>query len=184
MQRHSRHDHGFTIPDPLLTKELNIPNACNRCHTDKTTGWAVKYADEWYGTNMNRPSRERTRWIAAAEEGKADAKEKLVGLLSDTNQSPYWRSVSAAFLAEWADEPATKNALLRQSKNEHPLVRERVARSLEPALADTNVLKALNLMLNDPVRNVRVAAAWALRATLDMQNRAGQDLKCRVGFRS
>ena len=35
MQRHSRHDHGFTIPDPLLTKELNIPNACNRCHADQ-----------------------------------------------------------------------------------------------------------------------------------------------------
>jgi len=57
-------------------------------------------------------------------------------------------------------------------------VRERVARSLEPALADTNVLKALNLLLNDPVRNVRVAAAWALRATLDLQSQAGQDLKC------
>src|SRR5579872_4279193 len=35
MQRHPRHDHGFTIPDPLLTTELNTPNACNRCHSDK-----------------------------------------------------------------------------------------------------------------------------------------------------
>ena len=34
MQRHPRRDHGFTIPDPLLTKELNIPNACNRCHAE------------------------------------------------------------------------------------------------------------------------------------------------------
>ena len=57
MQRHPRHDHGFTIPDPLLTKELDIPNACNRCHVDKTTDWAVKFADEWYGTNMNRFTR-------------------------------------------------------------------------------------------------------------------------------
>jgi len=31
MQRHPRHDHGFTIPDPLLTKKFGIPNACNRC---------------------------------------------------------------------------------------------------------------------------------------------------------
>jgi hypothetical protein len=27
MQVHARHDHGFTVPDPLLTKELGIPNA-------------------------------------------------------------------------------------------------------------------------------------------------------------
>ncbi len=177
MQRHPRHDHGFTTPDPLLTKELNIPNACNRCHADKTTDWAVKYTDEWYGTNLNRFSRTRTRWIAAAEAGKADAKDKLIGLLSDTNQSPYWLAVSAAFLEKWADEPATKTALVAKLKNEHPLVRERAVRSLESALPDTNVLAALNAMLSDPVRNVRVATAWVLRATLDMQSLAGQDLQ-------
>ena len=65
---------------------------------------------------------------------------------------------------------------MAQLKNEHPLVRERAVRSLEPALAEKNVLAALNVALNDPVRNVRVAAAWVLRANLDMQSRAGQEL--------
>jgi tetratricopeptide (TPR) repeat protein len=175
MQRHPRRDHGFTIPDPLLTKELNIPNACNRCHADQTTDWAVKYTDEWYGTNMNRPTRERARWIAAAERGEAG--DKMLGLLADTNQSPYWRAVAATFLERWATEPATQAALLAQLKNEHPLVREKAVRSLEPALADTNVLTAFQPMLNDPVRNVRVAAAWVLRAKVDMQGQAGQDLQ-------
>ena len=32
-------------------------------------------------------------------------------------------------------------------------------------------------MLNDPLRNVRVAAAWVMRATVDMQSQAGQDLQ-------
>jgi len=177
MQRHPRHDHGFTIPDPLLTKELNIPNACNRCHVDKTTDWAVKYTDSWYGTNMDRFTRTRARWIAAAEAGNADATLKLTGLLTDTNQSPYWRAVSATFLGQWADEPVAKTALLAQLNNEHPLVRERAVRSLETALAETNVLAALNVVLNDPVRNVRVAAAWVLRATLNMRSQAGQDLQ-------
>ena len=40
MQRHPRRDHGFTIPDPLLTQELGVPNACNRCH--ETTDWAIE----------------------------------------------------------------------------------------------------------------------------------------------
>jgi tetratricopeptide (TPR) repeat protein len=85
--------------------------------------------------------------------------------------------VAATFLTRWATEPATKTALLAQLKNEHPLVRERVVRSLEPALADTNVLTALKPMLDDPLRNVRVAAAWVTRTTVDMQSQAGQDLQ-------
>jgi tetratricopeptide (TPR) repeat protein len=183
MQRHPRRDHGFTIPDPLLTKELGIPNACNRCHADQTTDWALKYTEQWYGDKMNRPTRERARWIAAAENGEAGAKDKLIGLLADTNQPPYWHAVAATFLAQWANDPAAQTALLSALKNEHPLVRERAVRSLEPnlglasAIGNSNVLAALKPMLNDPLRNVRVAAAWVLRATVDMHSQAGQDLQ-------
>ena len=177
MQRHPRRDHGFTIPDPLLTEELNIPNACNRCHADKPATWAVKYVDEWYGTNMNRPTRERARWISAAENGNPAAKAKLIGLLADTNQPAYWRAVAATFLAPWADEPTAQAALLAALKNEHPLVRERAVRSLEPAIGNTNVLAAMEPMLNDPLRNVRVSSAWVLRATVDMRSQAGCDLQ-------
>ena len=177
MQRHPRHDHGFTIPDPLLTKELNIPNACNRCHANQTTDWAMKYTDQWYGTKMNRPSRERARWIAAAENGEAGA-ARQVDWPAGRHQS---KSVLAGgggnFPWQWAAEPATQTALLAQFKNEHPLVRERVVRSLEPAMTDSDVAAALKPMLNDPVRNVRVAAAWVMRATVDMQGQAGRDLQ-------
>jgi len=177
MQRQPRRDHGFTIPDPLLTKELGIPNACNRCHSDRTTDWALQYTEQWYGTNMNRPTRERTRWIAAAENGEAGAKNKLIGLLADTNQPPYWRAVAAAFLAQWANDQAAQSVLLSALKNQHPLVRERAARSLEPVIGDSNVVSALTRMLRDPSRNVRVAAAWVLRRTVDMHSLAGMDLR-------
>ncbi len=177
MQRHPRHDHGFSIPDPLLTKELSIPNACNRCHVGKSTDWALEYTEQWYGTNMNRQTRERARWIAAAESGEPGANGKLTALLDDTNRSPYWCAVAAGLLSQWAVEPATQAALLAQLKNEHPLVRERAIRALEPALAYTNVFAALTPMLNDPLRNVRVATAWVLRATVDIHCQAGEDLQ-------
>ncbi|MGC3958166.1 MAG: ammonia-forming cytochrome c nitrite reductase subunit c552 [Verrucomicrobiota bacterium] len=61
MQRHRRHDHGFTIPDPLLTKQFGIPNACNRCHQDQSTEWALGYVEQWYGDKMNRPYRQRAQ---------------------------------------------------------------------------------------------------------------------------
>jgi hypothetical protein len=82
----------------------------------------------------------------------------------------------ATFLGQWTAEPPTKAALLAQLSNEHPLLRERVLRSLESGLKDGAVAGTLKLMLDDPVRNVRVAAAWVMRATVDMQGRAGQDL--------
>ena len=61
MQRHPRHDHGFTVPDPQLTKELGIPNACNRCHADKDADWSVGHATTWYGPRMDRPNRQEQR---------------------------------------------------------------------------------------------------------------------------
>ena len=177
MQRHQRRDHSFSIPDPLLTKQLGIPNACNRCHTDQTTDWSIGYVNQWYGLKMNRPTRTRAQWIAAAEKGDTNAKAPLFGILSDTNQSAYWQAVAVNFLGQWVNEPATKATLLNQLKHHSSLVRERTAKVLEMALPDSAVVSALRQALNDPVRSVRLAAAWALRATLDIQSPAGRELQ-------
>jgi predicted CXXCH cytochrome family protein len=184
MQRHARHDHGFTIPDPLLTKELSIPNACNRCHADKSVEWAINFADQWYGQKMNRPTRERNRWIAAAQRSDKKSQAPLIGILSDRLESPYWRAVAANLLWQWTDDPAVKTVLLRSLQDDHPLVREQAIKSVESRLKDRDgdVPAALQLMLNDPVRNVRVAAAWALRASLDTSSEAGKDLTAMLNF--
>jgi len=171
MQRQPRRDHGFTIPDPLLTKEWNIPNACNRCHADKDADWALNHVNQWYGGKMNRPTRDRAEWIARAENGDTNVIPHLVGLLTETNI--YWQVVAANFLGNWTDNATVKAALLPQLKSSDPLVRESVAR----ALADADVSTVLAPMLNDSSRNVRVAAAWALRATVDLQSQAGKDLQ-------
>jgi tetratricopeptide (TPR) repeat protein len=57
------------------------------------------------------------------------------------------------------------------------LVRALAARALE-SLAGRNpaARKALETLLKDPVRLVRVDAAWALRASLETNSAAGQDL--------
>jgi hypothetical protein len=176
MQRHPRHDHAFTIPDPLLTKTLNIPNACTRCHSDQTVDWALEYTERWYGKRMNRHTRERAQWVAAGLSGEDSAKDKLVFMLTGTNEPPYWRAVAANLLWQWANEPAVKAALLERLKDEHPLVREKAVRALEP-LTGTGIEPVLKPLLDDPVRCVRVAAAWIMRTTLDPQNRAARELE-------
>ena len=157
MQRHPRHDHGFTIPDPLLTKEWNIPNACDRCHADKPVDWAIEYADKWYGAKMNRPTRDRARMIASAQKGEDKARLQMVNLLTNGQQVAYWRAVVAGLLWQWADRPEVKAALLARLKDSSPLVREKAAKSLESLVdsKDAETLQALKPMLEDSSRNVR-----------------------------
>ena len=177
MQRHWRHDHGFTIPDPLQTKEAGIPNACNRCHQDKDADWALNYCDEWYGLKMDRPSRQRTRVIASARKAEPAAASGLLGLLA-TSEIPYWRGVAARLLTPWAGEARVRNALLLGLSDTNALVRVECVHALEP-LADQGVpgvVEALRRSREDSSRSVRVAAAWALRSSLDLHSRAGVEL--------
>ncbi len=178
MQRHPRHDHGFTIPDPLLTKQLGVPNACNRCHADKSTDWALGYTDQWYGAKMSRHTRERAQWLASAARAEPAAKDRLTAMLAPGAESPYWRAVAAGFLSQWAADPVVKTTLLKSLKDAHPLVREKTVRSLAPLLeqGDPDATAALNTALTDPMRNVRTAAAWVLRARVDLHSRAGTEL--------
>jgi predicted CXXCH cytochrome family protein len=168
MQRHARHDHAFTIPDPLLTKEYGIPNACNRCHLDKNADWALAQADKWYGRLMDRPSRQRARGLAEARAGNSAAVEPLLKMLAAETNS-YWKAAIVNVLQPWSAE-AQVDAVLRQSLGDpSALVREKAVQSLEAQ-------EALSARLEDPVRSVRVAAAWALRANLDTNCRAARDL--------
>jgi tetratricopeptide (TPR) repeat protein len=178
MQRHPRHDHGFTIPDPLLTKEFGIPNACSRCHTDKSVDWALENCDKWYGKKMARPTRERAQWIARARQGDNAARDPLMKMLT-SGESPYWRAVATGMLGPWAGDPPVRSALLKALKDPHPLVRENAVRSIETLMGQptTAVTSALSELLDDPVRSVRIAAAWALRGSLSSESKAAVDLR-------
>jgi tetratricopeptide (TPR) repeat protein len=183
MQRHWRHDHGFTIPDPLLTKQHDIPNACNRCHADKTTDWALEFVAQWYGDKMKRPTRDRATAIARGRNGDRAAVANLAGLLQH-EESPYWRAAAAKILEPWAGETNVSAALLGGLADTNALVREACAQSLQP-LAEAEVpqiIEAMKRLLGDPVRSVRVAAAWALRPSLDTHSTAGKDLRRMLDF--
>jgi tetratricopeptide (TPR) repeat protein len=177
MQRHWRHDHGWTIPDPKLTKEFGIPNACNRCHQDKPVEWAMEATDKWYGVRMERPTRQRATLIAKARRGEVEARDGLMALLK-IEPIPHWQASAALLLDQWVQEPAVRDALLAQMGHPHPLVRTSVIRSLEAVLSggDAVVRQAVEKALLDPVRSVRVAAAWAVRDSLDVNGAAGKDL--------
>jgi len=178
MQRHSRHDHGFTIPDPLLTRQFGIPNACNRCHTDKDVAWSIDAVDRWYGPKMDRPSRHRAIAIALARQGADTGRDSLLRRLPE-EPLPYWQAAVISLLARWVDDPRVADTLIAQLRNPHPLPREMAASALGPLVSAgrADLLRALQRALEDPSRNVRVAAGWALRHALDPDTVAGREVR-------
>lgn len=177
MDRDPRRDHGFTIPDPLLTKEFNVPNACNRCHDDESTEWALEWTEKWYGDRMNRPTRKRALIIARARRGESGARDGLIEMLK-TEPIATWRATACHLLERWIMDDEVAATLVEALKSESPLVREAALRSLVLQTRDNNasVRAAIVPLLEDPIRSVRVAAAWALVDTLDLGSKAGREL--------
>ncbi|MBL9186994.1 MAG: tetratricopeptide repeat protein [Opitutaceae bacterium] len=163
MQRDPRHDHGFTKPDPLLTKELGIPNACNRCHTDKDTDWAITHADQWYGAKLDSRQRARARASAAAQAGAPGASDKLLELIA-TEDVPAWRATLLLLTRNYAaNHPNVLAAARTAAGDADPFVRSAAAQVLA---ASPDGAAALRPLLNDATRLVRLDAAWPLSGEL------------------
>lgn len=177
MQRHARRDHGFTIPDPLLTRQHNIPNACNRCHADRDVEWTLEAVEKWYGPRMNRPTRTRARWIAEARAGHTNAPANLTRLLAE-EKIPLWRATAARLLRPWNADPAVARALFKAAQDSEPVVRGGVAHALDGLLQPENAAAqaALRELLADASRSVRVEAAWVARSQVDTNSLAAHDL--------
>jgi len=176
MQRHWRHDHGFTIPDPVLTKEFGIPNACNRCHTDKSVDWSIEYVQKWYGDKMDRPYRQRARIIAQAKQMDEAAVQRLLNMLA-TDEIPYWRAVAAGMLDPWINQPRVIGGLLSALSDTNSLVRTRAIRTLAPLAEGGNqaVHDAVHAALEDSIRSVRHQAAAALSGEMSTNSLAGSE---------
>jgi len=176
MQRHSRHDHGFTIPDPLLTKEFGVPNACSRCHQDRSTDWFVQHVEEWYGTKMERPTRARARMIARARKGEDGIDRQILAALK-TETNALWRASLVSLLRTATTNEVVITALKSAAEDRSALVRGYSLRAVEPlAQTDATIGEQMNRHLGDTSRYARNEAAWALRATVDTNTGAGREL--------
>ncbi|PXA05743.1 hypothetical protein DDZ13_02415 [Coraliomargarita sinensis] len=162
MQVDPRADHGFHSPDPLMTKELGIPNACSSCHTDESVDWAVKHVEEWYGEKLAKSrQRQRARALHAAYNYDPSALQQLISLLEEED-IPAWRATYAGLISAYLPNEQAAGALRPLLKDESPLVRERAVSALLVFNPESpNKMDALS----DSSRSVRIAAARALENT-------------------
>ncbi len=159
MARDLRRDHSFNSPDPQLSEELGIPNACITCHADKDNAWAAAAVEKTYGKELKMAKyRPRTRAVAAAMKGQGSTEDLLAAYRAETN--PTWQATLLELLARQEPTAAIVEEACRAASSETPLLRAAAARILG---ADAPQL------LNDPVRLVRYAAAWAQLENLLVQ---------------
>ncbi len=177
MQRHWRHDHGFTIPDPQLTKEHGIPNACTRCHPDKSVDWSIEWVEKWYGQRMDRHTQRRARWLARARANDPAARDVLLEMVR-REEVTYWRAAAIELLLPWMTDRGVGELVIGALEHPDPLVRSKAARALEPLVSPNSAAgRALRSALRDPIRAVRVNAAWSLRGELDPGTPAAAELR-------
>ncbi len=154
-----RRDHSLRIPRPDLSLRYGTPNACTMCHTDKSDRWAERYIEKWYGQSRRHHYGEV---LARGRHSDPAALDSLI-LLSQDILFPV--IVRATALTLLQNDPIQKSfdALVKAFSDPEALLREAAVRSL-PNLDPTAFRQALQPMLLDPVKAVRMQAAFRLSA--------------------
>ena len=182
MGRDPRRDHGFHVPDPQLTKELGIPNACNKCHDDKDTDWAITWTNNWFGEKMNSPERKRqrarTRAIAGAFNGQQESIDALLSVYAN-EPNPTWQATLMQIMQAWATDPRVQHIAREGVHSKDSLLRASSCMILE---FSTDNSPWLEPMLKDPVKEVRIAAAWAMRSRLSLRSEVRHELESSLAF--
>jgi predicted CXXCH cytochrome family protein len=156
-----RHDHSLRIPRPDLSVRLGTPNACNDCHTDKSTDWAAAAIERWHGPNRNAFQKYAEAFDAAWTD-KTNAATLLAAVAADRGTPAIAR---ASALTELASHVSPSNVgLARQSLSDpDPMVRVGALDMLENVPA-AQIWPIVSPLLSDPSRGVRIRAASVLAA--------------------
>ena len=159
---HERHDHSIRVPRPDLSVSLGVPNACNKCHTDRDASWAARQVERWY-PRRGRGYQRYAEAFAAAARDDSSAIRLLIDVARDSSQPAIARATALERLAPRLDASfnGSFDVIRASLADSSALVRRAAVIAL--AQSDTNTrARMLPPILEDPVRAVRMEAARAL----------------------
>ena len=156
-----RHDHSFRIPRPDLSVKLGVPNACNNCHTDKSSQWAADAIEQWHG-----PVREGFQRYAEAFHASWTDRSNATALLAVVAADGAAPAIArASALSELRSRVTPDNiALARKGLSDpDPMVRIASLDMLD-GLPGARIWPLVSPLLSDPSRGVRIRAVSVLAA--------------------
>ncbi len=161
MEIDPRADHGFHHPDPLMTQELGIPNACSKCHTEESLEWAVEWSEKWYGDKLaSSPQRARARALAAAHAYEPEGLEQLLDL-AKKEDIPAWIATYTALMANYLPNEEALAWITQMTEHETSIVRANAVNALAGVNEASPILKD---RLSDQLGSVRIAAALGMES--------------------
>lgn len=152
MGRDPRRDHALHWPDPRMSIELGVPNACLNCHKDKDNQWCMEYLEKRYKVERLGKYRQRFRAAGHAMQGKGSVQELVKAY--QVEEIPAWRATLLGLLAQFPITPEVQVLALAATQDADALVRA----------AATELLggDAARKALADKTRSVRQVAGWQL----------------------
>ncbi len=151
-----RRDHSFRIPRPDLSLEIGTPNACNDCHLDQPMQWAQDAILKWYGEDRQQGPHYAFA-LHAGRIGSPGALNRLLALISSPDQPDIAKATALSLINQYAIASEISQVVQALS-HENALVRASALRALDNSPVEQRLTLARPL-LNDPIRNVRLAAA-------------------------
>jgi len=182
-----RHDHGFTLPNPAHARRIGAPDACLACHKDTPAKKISDQFRQWYASELPPkanassnpiPRYDDTLWKARG--GKPGASRALHLLLASPELPAIRRATLLAELPSYPSQRSLELAALAL-KDADPQVRTAAINVFLPLANDAQQAMVLAPLLSDPIRAVRIAAAWQL-AQLPPQARSDLDAALEKGL--
>lgn len=159
MARDPRRDHGFTIPDPYMSKTFGAPDSCSGCHQEMDSDELLASFDEWFGTSDRVVDlRERAHLLTDTWAGNTDSPEELIKRL-EAEENHYWQASWLRLLRNFTHLDEVGEIALKYSKSEHALVRDAAVLLLG---SRSDGLEPVRAALEDPKLVVRMQAADTL----------------------
>ncbi len=153
-----RRDHSFRAPRPDLTASLETPNACNHCHGERSTQWAVGHFQRWYGAGPRDKHFGET--LAAARKGMPGLAPDLIRLARAPRHPAIVRATAVSLLGSYPGG-RTAEVLAELATDPSPLVRAAAVEALGSVPPHQRELP-LQAAPEDPVRLVRTLAGRSL----------------------
>jgi tetratricopeptide (TPR) repeat protein len=152
-----RLDHSLRVPRPDLSEKTGAPNACNRCHTDKTNRWSDDWITKWYGPGRKGHYGEI---IDAARKQSPGSYEEVKRLALDPLYPVIVRATALSILSSYP-QAETVRAYEISLMDMEPMIRRTAIECLNN-LSDEEKARLIAPLIYDPVKAVRIQAASAL----------------------
>jgi len=158
-----RRDHSFKIPRPDISSKYGTPNACIKCHDNKSDQWASRNLEKWYG--KPEPLNVNKKYLMNLNSGKKITLKQHFSIIADDKLDIISRATAIQLLS-YTIQSASLNvlpieALAPYLTSEEPLFRlSSVAAAT--LLLPADKIKYVSPLLNDQYKSIRVAAARML----------------------